>query len=114
MHIVLSCTLFRVSKLRFIFSLLKHNAYFGIDVFVTLQIWKKYGVEKVSSKKQLEAQKRARAVNSDNARKKIENAINVLRIENKAINMNSVAVASGCSINTVRKYRDFIQKQSEI
>ena len=83
------------------------------EVEKALEVLKKYGVEKVSSKKQLEAQKRARAVNSDNARKKIENAINVLRIENKAINMRTVSIESGCSINTVRKYRDFIEKQNE-
>ena len=83
------------------------------EVEKALEVLKKYGVEKVSSKKQLEDQKRARAVNSDNARKKIENAINVLRIENKAINMRTVSIESGCSINTVRKYRDFIEKQNE-
>jgi len=84
------------------------------EVENALEVLKKYGVEKVSSKKQLEAQKRARSENSRKAREKIENAVNLLRMQNKAINMNSVAVASGCSINTVRKYRDFIQKQSEI
>lgn len=84
------------------------------EVEKALEVLKKYGVEKVSSKKQLEAQKRAREQNSRNAREKIENAVNLLRIENKAINMRTVSIASGCSINTVRKYRDFIQKQSEI
>lgn len=84
------------------------------EVERALETLKKYGVEKVSSKKQLEAQKRARSENIRKAREKIENAVNLLRMQNKAINMNSVAVASGCSINTVRKYRDFIQKQSEI
>ena len=41
----------------------------------------------------------------------IVNAINMLRIETKPINCNSVAVVSGCSINTVRKYKDMIDNQ---
>lgn len=44
------------------------------------------------------------------ARDKITNAVNYLRMENKKINMNSVAKFSGCSINTVKKYKDFIEK----
>lgn len=83
------------------------------EVERALETLKKYGVEKVSSKKQLEAQKRAREQNSRNAREKIENAVNLLRLENKAINMRTVSIASGCSINTVRKYREFIEKQNE-
>ena len=84
------------------------------EVERALETLKKYGVEKVSSKKQLEAQKRAREQNSRNAREKIENAVNLLRMQNKAINMRTVSLESGCSINTVRKYREFIEKQNKI
>ncbi len=38
------------------------------------------------------------------AKEKINNAINLLRIENKNITVYAIAKKSGCSYNTVKKY----------
>ncbi len=48
------------------------------------------------------------------AKERIVNAVNILRIENKNISEYAVAKVSGCSINTVKKYRDFINGQQVI
>lgn len=39
------------------------------------------------------------------AREKITNAVNLMRLEGKKINTNSVANVSGVAYNTVKKYR---------
>ncbi len=70
-----------------------------------------YGMKAKSTSKQKEAAKKATEKRSEMARLKIENAINLLRLENKAINMKSVSVVSGCSINTVKKYKSIIEAQ---
>lgn len=69
------------------------------------------GYEVETSHRQTRASKIATKTRSDNARAKITNAINIIRAENKSINCNSVAVESGCSINTVRKYKQMIDLQ---
>lgn len=56
------------------------------------------------SPKKANATENATKKRTENARLKIENAINILRMEDKKINPNSVSVLSGCSINTVKKY----------
>ena len=56
------------------------------------------------STKKANATANATKKRTENARLKIENAINILRMEDKKINPNSVSVLSGCSINTVKKY----------
>ena len=72
----------------------------------------KYGMKAQSTEKQRLSAERATRVRSDRAREKITNAINILRMEKKPINCNSVSIASGCSINTVRKYKDMIDIQT--
>lgn len=72
----------------------------------------KYGLKAKSTAKQQKSAQKATEIRSDKARAKITNAINLLRLEQKPINCNSVAIASGCSINTVRKYKDIIEKQN--
>lgn len=76
-----------------------------------IEVIEKYGLKAKSTEKQQKSAQNATKIRSDKARAKINNAINVLRLENKAINCNSVAVMSGCSINTVRKYKEMIDKQ---
>ena len=76
-----------------------------------IEVIESYGLKAKSTAKQQKSAQRATKVRSDRARAKIENAINLLRIENKDINCNSVAVLSGCSINTVRKYKEMIDNQ---
>ena len=62
---------------------------------------------KYSTKKQLAASN-ATKLRVKRAKQRIENAVNILRMENKNITMYAVAKVSGCSINTVKKYKDFI------
>ena len=81
------------------------------DLKKAIQVIEQYGLKAKSTAKQQKSAQRATQVRSDRARAKIENAINLLRIENKDINCNSVAVVSGCSINTVRKYKEMIDNQ---
>ncbi len=65
---------------------------------------------KYSHKKQ-KAATNATKLRVKKAKEKIENAVNILRMENKKISEYAVAKVSGCSINTVKKYRDFINGQ---
>ena len=81
------------------------------DLKEALDVIQKYGMKAQSTEKQRLSAERATRVRSDRAREKITNAINILRMENKPINCNSVSNASGCSINTVRKYKDMIDIQ---
>ena len=57
----------------------------------------------VSINKKLATQK-ATKVRSDRAKDKINNAINLLQLENKAITHYSIAQTSGVSFNTVKKH----------
>ena len=63
----------------------------------------------ISFKKQKAIQK-ATEVRSDKAREKINNAINLLHLENKAITHYSIAKTSGVSYNTVKKHIPDIDK----
>lgn len=60
--------------------------------------------KKVSVKK-VEAMQKATNARIEQAKEKILNAINLLRLENKNISNYAISKVSGCSINTVRKYR---------
>ena len=71
------------------------------------------GYEVDTSHRQTRASKIATKARSERAKEKIINAINILRLENKNINCNSVAVESGCSINTVTKYKEMIELQNK-
>ena len=81
------------------------------DLKRAIEIIEHYGLKAKSTEKQKKSAQRATKARSDKAREKIENAINLLRLESKDINCNSVAVVSGCSINTVRKYKEMIDSQ---
>lgn len=50
------------------------------------------------------ATKKATKVRSEKAKEKIQNAINLLHLENKAITHYSIAQTSGVSYNTVKKH----------
>lgn len=63
-----------------------------------------------ATQKQKEAIARATEARREKARKKIENAVNQLRLENKPITMYAVAKYGKVSPNTARKYRDFIEQ----
>jgi hypothetical protein len=66
------------------------------------------------SYEQTRASKIATNTRIKKSQRKITDAINLLRLENKNINCNSVAVISGCSINTVKKYKEMIDIQNKI
>lgn len=54
--------------------------------------------------KKFRASEIATASRSKKAKEKIQNAINILRMENKNITHYSIAQTSGVSFNTVKKY----------
>lgn len=56
-----------------------------------------------SNRKRLATQK-ATKVRTDKAKEKIQNAINLLQLENKTITHYSIATTSGVSYNTVKKH----------
>ncbi len=62
-----------------------------------------------SFKKQY-ATRKATEVRSKRAREKIQNAINLLHLENREITHNSIAITGGVSYNTVKKYIPDIDK----
>lgn len=64
---------------------------------------------RVSINKKLATMK-ATQVRSDRVIEKINNAINLLQFENKPITHNSIAITSGVSYNTVKKYIPDIDK----
>ncbi len=69
------------------------------------------GKELKYSHKKKKAASDATKLRVKKAKQRIENAVNILRMENKNISEYAVAKVSGCSINTVKKYRDFINGQ---
>ncbi len=73
-----------------------------------LAVIESYGVKAPSTLKQQRAAATATKARSNAAKEKIENAVNMLRMQNKNITQYSVAKMSGCSINTVKKYKDII------
>lgn len=54
--------------------------------------------------KKFRASETATRARSNKAKEKIQNAINILRMENKNITHYSIAQMSGVSFNTVKKY----------
>ena len=90
---------------------LQSNETLPEDLQNAIAVLKKYGKKVGSSEAQKKAAAKATSTREQKAKKKIENAINLLRLENKNISEYAVAKKSGCSINTVKKYRDFINKQ---
>ena len=60
--------------------------------------------ERVISKKKQETAQKALKVKVSKTKEKVQNAINLLRLQSKPINAYQVAKLSGVSYNTVRKY----------
>jgi len=84
------------------------------DLREAIETIKRYGVKAGSSEKQRAAAKKATETRQQRTKRKIEDAINLLRLEGKNITEYAIAKQSGCSINTVKKYRDFIKSQNAI
>lgn len=81
------------------------------EIKQALSVLQKYSIDVPSSKSQTVAAAKATQTRQNNAKRKIQDAINILRLENKNITEYAVAKESGCSINTVKKYREFIKAQ---
>ena len=75
------------------------------DLQEAIKIFEKYGQKVGSSDAQKRAAAKATATRQKRAKEKIQNAINILRLENKNLSNYAIAKVSGCSINTVKKYR---------
>ena len=90
---------------------LSNNSELPQDLKEALAVIQSYGIKSGSSDAQKEASRKATATRSKKAKDKIINAVNMLRLEGVNITEYSVAKKSGCSINTVKKYRDFIKDQ---
>jgi len=56
------------------------------------------------SEKIIKATQKATEARTKRAKKKIDNAINILRLENKPITHYSISKVAGVSYNTVKKY----------
>lgn len=92
---------------------LESNSNNDLKIRIIKEMLHRYDIrkaEKFKSERKTKSALNATEHRSKLARDKITNAVNILRMENKKINMNSVAKLSGCSINTVKKYKDFIEK----
>ena len=74
------------------------------DLQEALKVIQKYGVTPPPSKKKIESAKRATEIRVKRVKEKINNAINLLRLENKEITPYSVAKIAGISYNTAKKY----------
>ena len=92
---------------------LQNNEALPADLQEAIAVLKRFGKKVGSSEAQKKAAAKATAAREYKAKEKIENAINLLRLENKNISEYAIAKTSGCSINTVKKYRDFINSQKE-
>ena len=68
-------------------------------------------LKKEPSLKLTNAPKKATQTRVNQAKEKIINAVNMMRLEQKKINLNSVAKEAKVSYNTVKKYSKFIQEQ---
>ena len=51
------------------------------------------------------ATKKAIEIKQERAKEKIRNTVNLMNLENKKININSVSKESGVAYNTVKKYK---------
>ena len=74
------------------------------EVQEALQVLARYGYTPPPSPKKQESAQRARAVLQAKTKEKIQNAINLLKLEGKEITPYRVAKEAGVSYNTAKKY----------
>ncbi|WP_417325006.1 hypothetical protein [Halarcobacter sp.] len=63
------------------------------------------------TKKKIKATVKANNIKKRRSKEAVQNAVNILRLENKSITVYSVAKTAEISYNTAKKYKDFIQAQ---
>jgi len=74
------------------------------DVQEALQVLAKHGYTSPPSPKKIEGAKKAREALQAKTKEKIQNAINLLKMEGKEITPYRVAKEAGVSYNTAKKY----------
>jgi len=74
------------------------------EVQEALQVLARYGYTPPPSEKKQESAKRARAILQARTKEKIQNAVNILRMQGEEITPYKVAKTAGISYNTARKY----------
>jgi len=74
------------------------------DLQEAIETIKKYGVTPPPSQKKVNSAKKATEIRVKRTKEKINNAINLLNLENKEITPYSVAKTAGISYNTAKKY----------
>ena len=74
------------------------------DLKKALEVLQKYGYTPPPSQKKRDAAAAATKIRQARAKEKIQNAINLLKLEGKEITAYSVAKTAGVSYNTARKY----------
>ncbi|RLA83324.1 MAG: hypothetical protein DRG78_04675 [Epsilonproteobacteria bacterium] len=85
-----------------------------VELINAIKVIRKHSTKVPSTQKQKDAAKDATQSRQQIAQNKIENAVNILRMEDELINNSSVQSVSGCSINTVKKYGEFIEAQEKL
>ena len=74
------------------------------DLQEALKVLEKYSYKAPPSKKKTESAHRATAIRQARAKEKIQNAINLLKLEGKEITPYAIAKTAGVSYNTAKKY----------
>ena len=74
------------------------------DLQEALKVLEKYSYKAPPSKKKTKSAHRATAIRQQRAKEKIQNAINLLKLEGKEITPYRIAKTAGVSYNTARKY----------
>jgi len=86
----------------------KENGEMPSDLKWALEVLEKYGKKIPASKRKIESAKRASEIKAKKAKEKIQNAVNLLRLQGEEITPYKVAKTAGVSYNTAKKY---LQKQ---
>jgi len=92
----------------------KDDAEVPTEVKEAIEVLKSYGIKAGTSNAQKEAAAKATQAKKDKALKKISNAIFELVEENQKLSNYAIAKKSGCSINTIKKYKNYVDEQIEI
>ena len=74
------------------------------DLQEALKVLEKYSYTPPPNKKKTESAHRATAIRQQRAKEKIQNAINLLKIQGEEITAYRVAKIAGVSYNTAKKY----------
>jgi len=74
------------------------------DIFLLLNTKLNEAMQKEPSQKLINAPKKATETRVKNAKLKIFNALNLMRLEGRKISVNAVAREAGVSYNTAKKY----------